>query len=86
MVLLATGVVHDIPEDMKEILLSDEELVEKWNSLTPLARNEFICWVISVKKDETRHQHIVRLSTDLLEGKRRPCCWPGCVHREKRKK
>lgn len=75
------GVVHEIPEDMCNRILSDETLLSKWNSLTPLARNEWICWVTAVKRAETREQHIDRLHSDLLNGKRRPCCWPGCKHR-----
>lgn len=54
-----------------------------WDDLTPLARNEFICWVISAKKEETREHRIKRLCEELLEGKRRPCCWIGCSHRDK---
>jgi len=49
-----------------------------WEDITPLARNEWICWTISVKKEETRRQHIERVSSELKEGMRRPCCWPGC--------
>ena len=77
---IATGVVHEVPDDIRDTLISDPELVEKWNSLTALARNEWICWTISVKKAETRRQHIQRLRSELLGGKRRPCCWPGCPH------
>lgn len=78
---IATGVVHEVPDDLREALISNPEIVEKWNNLTPLARNEWICWTISVKKAETRSEHIERLQSELLEGKRRPCCWPGCPHR-----
>jgi hypothetical protein len=46
-----------------------------------LARNERICWVISVKKSETRKDHVRRTVTELIDGKRRPCCWAGCPHR-----
>ncbi len=56
-------------------------LANAWDSLTPLSRNEWICWVTIVKKAETRKEHIVRMKGELLEGKRRPCCWPGCPHR-----
>ncbi|MDQ3572574.1 MAG: YdeI/OmpD-associated family protein [Actinomycetota bacterium] len=78
---IATGVVHRVPADLREALASAPEASDAWNDLTPLARNEFICWVISVKKAETRRHHIERVRTELLEGKRRPCCWPGCPHR-----
>lgn len=80
---LASGVVHTIPADMRKALVSSPKLAEVWNALTPLARNEWICWTTAVKKAETRAEHVTRLSEDLLKGKRRPCCWPGCPHREK---
>lgn len=78
---IATGVVHELPEDLEKVLSSNVVLLEKWNSLTPLARNEWICWVTIVKKSETREAHIERLQSDIMEGKRRPCCRPGCPHR-----
>lgn len=78
---LSEGVVHKLPSDLKKSLIAIPKVVELWESLTPLARNEWICWVESVKKKETREEHIRRVSEDLLNGKRRPCCWPGCKHR-----
>ena len=51
--------------------------------ITPLARNEWICWVQSVKKPETRLKHVEQARENLRDGKRRPCCWPGCPHRKK---
>ena len=78
---IATGVVHKVPVDLKEILISNPDVLEKWNSLTPLTRNEWICWITIVKKKETRKDHINRFREDLLNGKRRPCCWSGCPHR-----
>lgn len=78
---ILTGVVHRLPEDMKKILISDDEILNKWNSLTPIQRNEWICWVTIVKKSETRSSHMQRMLSELKEGKRQPCCWPGCPHR-----
>jgi uncharacterized protein YdeI (YjbR/CyaY-like superfamily) len=78
---IATGVVHEVPADLRKALLADESALERWDDLTPLARNEWICWVISNKRPETRSNHIERLVTELLQGKRRPCCWLGCNHR-----
>ena len=78
---IATGVAHKVPTDLREVLTSDSDVLAKWNNLTPLARNEWICWTTIVKKSETRKDHIERLRSELLEGKRRPCCWPGCPHR-----
>lgn len=78
---IATGVVHKVPADLRKALTSSSNVVTKWNSLTPLARNEWICWTTIVKKLETRKEHIARLCADILKGKSRPCCWPGCPHR-----
>jgi len=78
---ITEGTVHTVPEDIKEVLSANPELLLKWNKLTPLARNEWICWTTIVKKQETRDEHVKRLSEEILEGKKRPCCWPGCPHR-----
>lgn len=78
---ISSGVAHKIPTDLQKSLFSSKKLCDLWNNLTPLARNEWICWVISVKKLETRESHIKRLCADLIKGKRRPCCWAGCPHR-----
>jgi uncharacterized protein YdeI (YjbR/CyaY-like superfamily) len=78
---ISPGVVHEVPEDLKVLLIGNPDLLAKWNGLTPLSRNEWICWVTSVKKTETRKKHIDRLSEEILGGKKRPCCWPGCPHR-----
>lgn len=74
------GTIHTLPEDMTETISRDAELLALWNSLTPLARNEWICYVTIVKRTETRAGHIERLKVDILSGKKRPCCWPGCPH------
>ena len=78
---VAGGVVHKVPDDLRDALLRRPKALATWNSLTPLARNEWICWVISTKKAETRAQHVDRVPRHLEEGQRRPCCWIGCVHR-----
>jgi len=67
--------------DLYKALTLDESALERWEDLTPLARNEWICWIISNKKSDTRIKHIKRTVTELLQGKRRPCCWAGCSHR-----
>jgi len=80
---IANGVVHEVPSDLRKALLSDDSAQERWGDLTPLARNEWICWTITNKKPETRKNHVERTITELLEGKRRPCCWVGCIHRRR---
>lgn len=75
------GTVHKITKDIKDALTADQKALEKWESLTPLARNEWICWATYVKKFETRNEHVKRIVQELKQGKRRPCCWLGCIHR-----
>lgn len=78
---ISGGVVHKLPADMKTALLAKSKALAAWEDITPLARNEWICWTISVKKQETRNEHVKRAVEELTAGKRRPCCWPGCPHR-----
>lgn len=78
---ISEGTAHKLPADMKAALAADKPALTKWESLTPLARNEWICWVEFVKRAETRQEHIERICPELKEGKRRPCCWLGCTHR-----
>ena len=78
---IASGVVHEVPEDLYKALVSDKTALDRWEDLTPLARNEWICWTITTKKPETRKNHVDRTITELKQGKRRPCCWIGCFHR-----
>jgi uncharacterized protein YdeI (YjbR/CyaY-like superfamily) len=80
---ISSGVVHSVPDDLRNTLVADKAALEKWEDITPLARNEWICWVEDARKSETRSRRIVRVRTELKEGKRRPCCWSGCPHREK---
>lgn len=75
------GVVHDLPADLKKALISDAKALETWEDITPLARNEWICWIESAKKSETRNRRIEWGRANLNDGQRRPCCWPGCKHR-----
>lgn len=82
MVKISSGVVHKVPKDLRDALEGSAEVLERWNDLTPLARNEYICWMTSAKKDETRARRMRIGFEQLLEGKRRPCCWPGCSHRK----
>ena len=78
---ILSGVLHEVSKDIEEALKADTDILDKWNKLTPIQRNEWICWVTIVKKSETRAEHIQRMIQEINEGKRQPCCWPGCPHR-----
>jgi hypothetical protein len=77
----AEGTVHVAGDDLRSAIQSDPEVLALWQALTPLGRNEFICWVEDAKQPATRQRRIVRTGEELLEGKKRPCCWVGCIHR-----
>ncbi|MGB5482969.1 YdeI/OmpD-associated family protein [Parasphingorhabdus sp.] len=78
---IAEGTVHKLAEDMRTAIAADARTLELWQNLTPLGRNEFICWVEDAKQAKTREKRIGRTIEEMLEGKRRPCCWAGCIHR-----
>ena len=81
--IVLEGTVHKMPTDLRHALVAKPATTELWNALTALGRNEFICWVENAKAIETRTRRIRRTTEELYEGKRRPCCWPGCIHRER---
>lgn len=82
---ISGGVAHQMPTDLKQALTSNPEALTAWEDITPLARNEWICWVENAKLIDTRKHRIERTHTELAEGKRRPCCWIGCIHRTDKK-
>ncbi len=79
---IANGTVHTTPEDLKKALIADPKALALWESLTPLSRNEWICWTTLVKQEKTRAEHVKRVVSELKDGMRRPCCWIGCIHRK----
>ena len=72
-----------VPADLREALIANTTALDAWRDITPLARNEFICWVEDAKQEKTRERRIRRTQEELEAGQRRPCCWPGCKHRER---
>jgi uncharacterized protein YdeI (YjbR/CyaY-like superfamily) len=78
---LSGGLVHQLPADLIEALTKTKEIIGLWEMLTPIARNEFICWVEDAKQEKTRVRRVNRTVDELLEGQKRPCCWVGCIHR-----
>ncbi len=79
---ISGGVAHTLPADLRKALASDTKAQTAWEDITPLARNEWICWAISVKTAAKRKEHVARVVSELKEGMRRPCCWYGCTHRK----
>ena len=75
------GTVHTMPADFRKAISSSKAVFALWQDITPLARNEWICWVISGVKAETRGIRIKKGVSKMKGGMRRPCCWVGCLHR-----
>jgi len=82
---LSDGLVHKVPEDLATALSGEKATASLWESLTPIGRNEFLCWIEDAKREQTREKRIIRTIEELREGKKRPCCWPGCIHRTDKK-
>jgi uncharacterized protein YdeI (YjbR/CyaY-like superfamily) len=78
---LSSGTIHPLPKDFRDFILADPKVLALWQDITPLARNEWICWVTSGKKEETRGIRIKKALSKMRGGMRRPCCWAGCPHR-----
>ncbi|HEY4514704.1 MAG TPA: YdeI/OmpD-associated family protein [Candidatus Paceibacterota bacterium] len=78
---ISSGVVHKLVPDFRRALVATPKTLALWEDITPLARNEWICWVTSAKQEKTRKRRIGVGISKLLSGMRRPCCWSGCPHR-----
>jgi Bacteriocin-protection, YdeI or OmpD-Associated len=78
---LVEGTVHKLPKDFAVAISSSKSVTKLWQYITPLARNEWICWVEEAKKAETRERRIKVGLSKMTAGERRPCCWMGCIHR-----
>ena len=78
---LSSGTVHKMTPDLEKAIIVNPKVHALWEDITPLARNEWICWVISGKKAETREGRIQKAVSKMRGGMRRPCCWSGCIHR-----
>lgn len=57
--------VHKTPTDLRMALSLEPKTRAAWQHLTPLARNEWICWVVSAKQETTRGRRIRRAVEDL---------------------
>ena len=80
-IAISNGTVHKLPDDLRKAIAAQPKLLALWQDITPLARNEWICWVTSGKKAETRGIRIAKALSKMKGGMRRPCCWVGCMHR-----
>jgi uncharacterized protein YdeI (YjbR/CyaY-like superfamily) len=81
MAIISTSAFHKLNSELRAELKKHNDLIEKWNSLTDIQRNEWICWTTMAKQEATREKRLNRAVDEISEGKKTPCCWPGCPHR-----
>lgn len=67
---LSGGLVHELPVDLA-VALTEKGLINTWEALSAIGRNEFICWVEDAKQEKTRVKRIARATEELLEGKKK---------------
>ena len=64
-----------VPADLRKALAAAPKARESWSDITPLARRDWIQWITSGKRAETRVKRIETACDMLAKGKRRPCCF-----------
>lgn len=65
-----------VPADLRKALAAaPTKAREAWLDITPAARRDFIHWITSPKRPETRVKRIATACDMLAKGKRRPCCF-----------
>ncbi len=64
-----------IPVDLRKALAVAPDAKALWSHITTVARRDWIHWIISAKKAETRALRIANACSMLASGKRRICCF-----------
>ncbi len=65
-----------VPPELKNALATAAPKARTvWSDITPMARRDWIHWITSAKRQETRARRIKNACSMLASGKRRPCCF-----------
>lgn len=64
-----------LPEDFVAALAAAPDLVGHWQSITPMARWEWVRWINETRNPDTRSRRIEVAISKLRAGSRRPCCF-----------
>jgi len=65
-----------VPADLRKTLAAGPPNARAtWSDITPVARRDWIQWIESAKREETRLKRIASACDMLAKGKRRPCCF-----------
>jgi hypothetical protein len=64
-----------VPADLRKALAASPKARALWSDITPIARRDWIAWITSAKRSETRARRIDNACDMLAAGKRRVCCF-----------
>jgi hypothetical protein len=64
-----------VPADLRNALAAEPAAKATWSDITPVARRDWIAWITSGKKAETRGKRVAVAIDKLASGKRRACCF-----------
>jgi translation initiation factor IF-1 len=64
-----------LPADLRNALAATPKARALWSNITPTARRDWIQWIISAKRSDTRARRIGHACKMLGSGKRRVCCF-----------
>lgn len=75
--ILAVGKEREprVPVDLRKALAAAAEARAVWSDITLMARRDWIHWITSAKRSETRARRIHTACEMLAAGKRRVCCF-----------
>jgi len=64
-----------VPEDLQSALDAATDVAGLWESITPMARWEWVRWVNATRSPTTRARRVEVSMSKMRSGKRRPCCF-----------
>jgi hypothetical protein len=64
-----------MPADLRQAFAAAPKARGLWSDLTPIARRDWILWIVSAKRPETRARRVKNACSMLAAGKRRVCCF-----------
>jgi hypothetical protein len=64
-----------VPADLRKALAAAPKARALWSEITPIARKDWIHWVMSAKQPETRARRVRNACSMLAGGKKRVCCF-----------
>jgi hypothetical protein len=69
----------ELPADWKAALAADSQGTALWQRITPMARWDWLRWIASTGRADTRERHIEAALSKLKDGERRPCCFNRAI-------